>query len=178
MPKIRLIVAGLAIAMAGASLAPTMAAETMTPGTMHGAGMAADHMAPAGQTNSNDDRELVKLPPMMQEHMLGNMRDHLAALNDMLAALADGDVAKASAVAEERLGMSSLSLHGADHLAPFMPKAMAAMGTEMHHAASRFVVVAQDAELSPGKDAQHKVYRALQDITANCNACHQSYRIR
>lgn len=170
MRKITLLAAGMFFLMAGANAPWSMAAEHKMLGAHDGGGQAAQ---PSG-----DGRQMVTLPAAMQEHMLGNMRDHLAALDDMLAALAVGDVAKASAVAEERLGMSSLSLHGADHLAPYMPKAMAAMGTEMHHAASRFVITAQDAELNPGKESQHKVYRALQDITANCNACHQSYKIR
>ena len=37
-----------------------------------------------------DPRELVRLPEPMQEHMLGNMRDHLATLNEII-----GDVASA-----------------------------------------------------------------------------------
>lgn len=125
-----------------------------------------------------DTREHVELPPMMQRHMLANMRDHLRALDEILGELADGNVDAAAEIAEARLGMSSLSLHGAEHLGKFMPKAMGEIGTQMHKAASRFVIAAQDAEMNPGKDAQHKVYRALRDITQNCNACHQSYRIR
>jgi len=127
---------------------------------------------------AQDTRELVDLPPMMQEHMLGNMRDHLSALNEMFGALAEGNTALAADIAEARLGMSSLSLHGAEHLGAFMPKAMGEIGTQMHLAASRFVIVAQDAELNPGKAAQHEVYKALQEITDNCVACHQAYRIR
>lgn len=127
---------------------------------------------------AEDTRELVELPPMMQQHMLSNMRDHLLALDEILAELAEGNTDAAASIAEKRLGMSSLTLHGAAQMAPFMPKAMAEIGTRMHHAASRFVIVAQDAELNPGKDAQHEVYRALREITSNCNACHQSYRIR
>ncbi len=37
-----------------------------------------------------DNRQLVELPAMMQEHMLANMRDHLATLDAVLAALAQG----------------------------------------------------------------------------------------
>jgi cytochrome c556 len=127
---------------------------------------------------SEDDRELVKLPPMMQEHMLANMRDHLIAIEEILGELASGNVDEASAIAENRLGMSSLSLHGAEHLGKFMPEAMGAIGTQMHRAASRFSIVAQDAELNAGKTPQRKVYKALQEITENCNACHRAYRIR
>jgi len=129
-------------------------------------------------TAAEDRRQLVKLPPMMQEHMLASMRDHLSALNDMLGALAEGNIDQAANIAEKRLGMSSLPLHGASRLGKFMPEAMSRFGTQMHHAASRFLIVAQDAELNPGKASQHEVYKALQDITDNCNNCHQAYRIR
>lgn len=128
--------------------------------------------------NDEDVRELVELPPMMQEHMLANMRDHLVALDEILGELAQGNVDAAGSIAEERLGMSSMTLHGAAHLGKFMPKEMGEIGTQMHKAASRFVIAAQDAELYPGKENQHLVYQALQNITKNCNACHMSYRLR
>jgi cytochrome c556 len=118
-----------------------------------------------------DSRQLVKLPDMMQEHMLSNMRDHLATLNDILHALGDKDLDRAAKEAEQRLGMSSLERHGASHMAPFMPKEMQAMGTAMHRAASRFAVKAQEGDLV-------STYRALKDVTAACVACHTSYRIR
>ncbi|AKH99581.1 hypothetical protein IMCC20628_00862 [Hoeflea sp. IMCC20628] len=127
---------------------------------------------------AEDSRELVEMPAMMQEHMLANMRDHLKALDEILGALAQGNVDDAGRIAENRLGMSSLDLHGAAHIAKFMPEAMADAGTEMHRAASRFVIVAQDAELAPGKEAQRLVYGALQEVTSACNACHQAYRVR
>jgi len=127
---------------------------------------------------AEDSRELVKLPEMMQEHMLANMRDHLRALDEILVELGEGNVDKAAEIAEKRLGMSSMSLHGAGHMAKFMPEGMQAIGTGLHHAASQFVIVARDAELDPGKDAQHKVYKALHEITGSCNACHNAYRLR
>lgn len=135
--------------------------------------------APATKgSHTQDSRELVKLPPMMQDHMLANMRDHLVALDEMLSALADGKADEAVKVAETRLGMSSLSRHGAAHLGKFMPEEMGAIGMQMHRAASRFAIVARDAELKPGLDGQRQVYKALQEITENCNACHRAYRIR
>lgn len=125
-----------------------------------------------------DDRELVELPVPMAAHMMANMRDHLRALEDMLAALALGDVAAAGTVAETRLGMSSLDSHGAAHMALMMPAPMQAIGTAMHRAASRFVTVAQDADVAASYAAQQEVFAALRDITTQCNACHAAYRIR
>ena len=77
---------------------------------------------------------------MMQTHMLANMRDHLVAINEIIAYIAADDLDKAGEVAEERLGMSALDNHHASHMAKFMPKGMREHGTAMHKAASRFAV--------------------------------------
>jgi hypothetical protein len=119
----------------------------------------------------SDERELVQLPPMMQEHMLSNMRDHLVALNDILSKMAAGDLDAAAETAESRLGMSALDAHGASHMAKFMPEGMQSAGTRMHRAASRFALKAQEGEALPA-------YQALSEITAACVACHEAYRIR
>ncbi|GAB6052710.1 hypothetical protein JCM17960_15300 [Magnetospira thiophila] len=125
-----------------------------------------------------DTRELVKLPEMMQQHMLGNMRDHLLAFDEVLGLLAAGRVGEAGEVAEQRIGMSSLEMHGAAHMAPYMPEGMRAAGTEMHHRASQFALAAQEADVEHTYEAQQKVFSALQGITNNCNACHGAYRLR
>lgn len=135
-------------------------------------------LASGPAVSAEDSRELVEMPAAMQEHMLANMRDHLRALDEILGHLSQGNIGEAGRIAETRLGMSSLDLHGASHIAKFMPDGMAAAGTEMHRAASRFVIAAQDAELAPGREAQHAVYGALQAVTSACNACHQAYKIR
>jgi cytochrome c556 len=127
---------------------------------------------------AQDARELVKLPEPMQEHMLGNMRDHLASLNDIIGDVGDGKFDEAANVAEQHLGMSSLTAHDAAHMAPFFPKPMQDMGTSMHHAASRLIIVLQDASVSPSLDTMRNVSRALHEITQSCTACHASYRIR
>lgn len=125
-----------------------------------------------------DQRELVKMPEAMQQHMMSNMRDHLRALDDVLAALAAGQSRQAGEIAEQRIGMSSLGLHGASHMAPFMPQGMREVGTSLHRASSRFSQAAEEADVQHSYEAQQKVFGALRDITAACNACHASYRLR
>ena len=126
----------------------------------------------------DDARELVKLPPMMREHMLGNMRDHLMTLDQILDAVAEAKFDDAAKLAEARLGMSSLSSHDAAHMAPFMPKPMQDMGTAMHRAASRLVIVLQDASVTPNAEALHKVAGSLHDVTTACTSCHAAYRLQ
>ncbi len=92
--------------------------------------------------------------------------------------VADGKYEEEGKLADEKLGMSSLAAHGDAHIAPFMPQQMQDMGTGTHHAASRLVIVLQDAGVSPGEQSIRDVNRVLHDVTAACTACHGSYRIR
>lgn len=119
----------------------------------------------------NDSRQLVKLPDMMQQHMMSNMRDHLVVINEILINLANGKLDEAADIAENRLGMSSLKSHGAHHMAKYMPEGMQKIGTSMHRAASRFSLKAQEGEVLPA-------YSALSEVTSTCVACHSGYRIR
>jgi hypothetical protein len=85
-------------------------------------------IAAGAMARAQDTRELVRLPEHMQAHMLADMRDHLLALNGIIGDVADDKFDDAAKLAEQRLGMSSLSLHDAAHLAPFMPKTDAGHG--------------------------------------------------
>lgn len=118
-----------------------------------------------------DDRLLVKLPAPMQEHMLANMRDHLQTLDQINRALAEGRWNDAAEVAEKRLGVSSLAAHGAEHMAPYMPKPMQAVGTAMHRAATDFAVHVTEGDL-------RQSMQRLSEVTRQCVACHMTYRIR
>ena len=118
-----------------------------------------------------DSRQLVQLPEMMQQHMLSNMRDHLSAMNNILVSLSKDDLDAAGEIAEQRLGMSSLETHGASHMAKYMPEGMREAGTNMHKAASRFALKAQEGDLLPA-------YKMLSEISSACVECHSGYRIR
>lgn len=120
-----------------------------------------------------DARELVKMPAPMQQHLLANMRDHLQAITEIQQALAAGEFDRASEVAENRLGMSSLATHGASHMAPFMPKSMQEIGSQMHQAASQFAIVSQETAVDGNLK---RAIGALSKITRVCVACHTGYR--
>ena len=127
---------------------------------------------------AQDSRELVKLPAPMQEHMLSNMRDHLVTLNEIIGDVAEEKYDQAAKLVEQRLGMSSLPAHDAAHMAPFMPKPMQDMGTNMHHAASQLVIVLQDASITPDAQSMRHIDQAIHQITSACTTCHAAYRIR
>ena len=122
-----------------------------------------------------DTRELVKFPPHLVEHTIANMRDHLLALQEINEALAGNEPEKAGKIAEERLGMSSLRLHGAAEIATFMPQGMQDAGTAMHKAASRFAIQAQNVGVTG--DLKPAI-GALGEVIAACVGCHAGYRLK
>jgi hypothetical protein len=144
----------------------------------HDHAMHMQHMAQetsAKQAPAKDTRQVVHFPTKLREHTLTNMRDHLLALQQIQDALAKQEYDLASDIAEQRLGMSSLTQHGAHEVAKYMPKGMQAAGTAMHHSASRLSVAAKDAgatgDLKP-------VFEAMATVTAQCVACHAGYRVK
>ena len=149
-----------------------------TPDHQHMHGMVAPGGGSAASGESDDPRELVSLPSPMQEHMLANMRDHLATLNTVIGDIADAKFDAASKLLEERLGMSSLSLHHAAEMAPYFPQPMQDAGTSMHHAASRLAIVLQDASVAQTFNSMRQVNAALHEVTSACIGCHTGYRLR
>lgn len=124
---------------------------------------------------AEDARQLVAFPHEMRLHTLANMRDHLLALQEIQIALSREDYDTAAGVAEQRLGMSSLKLHGAHDVAPFMPEDMQHIGTEMHRAASR---LATDANTASATGDIKPVLASMARVTQQCIACHTAYRVQ
>jgi hypothetical protein len=122
-----------------------------------------------------ETRVLVRFPPELIEHTLANMRDHLQALQEISDALARGQNDKAAKVAEERLGMTSLRLHGAHEVAKYMPQGMQDAGTAMHRAASRFAIEAQNSAVT---DDLKPALAVLGEVMAACVGCHAGYRLK
>jgi hypothetical protein len=151
---------------------PTAGSSQSAPPSGHSHSMAdhAKHMA-APQA---DARQLVKFPDALRSHTLTNMRDHLLALGEIQEALSRSQFDQASDIAEQRLGMSSLKLHGAHEVAQFMPKGMQEAGTAMHRSASQFATVAKDASVTGDL---RPALAALARVNQTCVACHAGYRL-
>lgn len=144
----------------------------------HDPSMHAQHQAQAARAAKaapKDARQAVRFPKTLREHTLANMRDHLLALQEIQEALAQQEYDKAADIAEQRIGMSSLSLHGAHDVAKYMPKGMQEAGTAMHRNASRFAVAAKDAGATGDV---RPALAALAATTAQCVACHAGYRVQ
>ena len=120
-------------------------------------------------------RVAVSFPPTLRAETLANMRDHLLAIQQITAYLADKRFDAAAEVAESRLGISSLEGHGAHEVAQYMPEEMRQIGHGMHQAASRFALAAQ-ASGATGDVAP--ALRALAQVQDSCIACHAGFELK
>ena len=127
-----------------------------------------------GAAPADDARIAVRFPEPLRSHTLANMRDHLATLQRIQQAMAEGRFEAAAERAESRLGLTSLPLHGAHDVARYMPQGMQDVGTGMHRAASRFAIEATNAAATG--DAR-KPLATLAEVTSQCVACHAAYRL-
>lgn len=132
--------------------------------------------APSGEAAAQ--RQMVEMPPMMVEHMLRNMRDHLEAVQEITRALALGQAGRAAQLAEQRLGMSSLDDHGARMMAPMMPEGMRDYGTALHQSASRLARAITDADVRDDAQSRRDLWQAFDDMLGTCTGCHAGYRVR
>lgn len=123
---------------------------------------------------AQDMRTSVDMPQAARETMREDMRDHLLALNEILAAMAKGEWSRAGDIAESRLGVSAMGKHRAlpreARPGPHMPEAMHGIGVSGHRAASAFAVAAVAGDVDAAT-------ASLSEVLGFCVACHYAYRV-
>jgi len=133
------------------------------------------HTMHMGNSSAQDPRVEVDFPAPIKEHILTNMRNHLQTISLIQVALGNSQYDKAAQLAEDRLGLSALKLHGAYENSKYMPKGMQEAGTAMHKNASKFAIEIQNTaatgDLKPA-------LIALSNTTQACVACHAAYKLR
>ncbi len=132
----------------------------------------------ASAGDMSDTRQLIKLPENIESKMLVNMRDHMAALDDIIAAVHAEQYDKAGDIAESRLGWSSLVRRGDQEVAKHWAAPMRKMADAMYRASSNFVIVAQNASVINTKESYRQVIGSIQKITIACRGCHGVFRVR
>ena len=132
--------------------------------------------APAATDSpASKHRQLVDMPEQARDLMRDDMLNHLSALNEIIGLLGENNLDEAAAVAESRLGKSSMGKHRGTNMGMgpgrFMTPEMRSLGHGMHAAATEFAEVAKKGDVK-------NAYAALQNITSGCVGCHYSFRIR
>ena len=114
-----------------------------------------------------DQRKPLPLLPMMANHQKQSMREHLAAVQEVVSASATRDFGKV-AQAAQRMGYSETMAQRCEHMGAgavgFTEQALA-----FHHSADKIAAAAQREDLPA-------VLGALSETLATCTACHASYK--
>lgn len=130
---------------------------------------------PAGVTPSGaqqaldrlDARTPLPLLPMMANHQKQNMRAHLSAVQEIVAAVAKNDFATVEKAAG-RLGFSEQMGQMCEHMGSGAP-GFTETALRFHHDADKI------GEAARQRDSQQVLARLGQTLT-QCTACHETYK--
>lgn len=114
-----------------------------------------------------DQRVPVPLLPRMANHQKQNMRDHLVAVQEVVAAIAIDDFAGVEK-ATRRLGFSEQMGQMCTHMGAGAPS-FAEQALAFHHTADRIATAAQDRDRA-------RVLAELSTTLLSCTSCHASWK--
>ena len=144
-----ILVVGFGV-VAGIAIAPGRAQQQEPPGAV-------------------DTRERILLPAPARNMVLAEMRQMLVSMEGVLAGLAREDMA-AAADAARASGMAA-AVDVAPDIAVLLPDAFIQLGTATHQGYDEL------AETLEAGASQQEVLAAFAELTRNCVACHETWRI-
>lgn len=121
----------------------------------------------ANELDRLDQRKPLPLLPMMANHQKENMREHLAVVQQVVAATATGDFAKVVQAAQ-RIGYSEAMGQMCEHMGAGAP-GFTELALAFHHSADRIVDAAR-------REDSAAVLGALGETLTTCTACHAAYK--
>lgn len=122
---------------------------------------------PVASLEKLDGRRAVPLLPMMANHQKQNMRDHLLAVQEIIAALASDDFAAIERAAG-RIGYSEQMGQMCTHMGAGAP-GFTEQALAFHHTADRIALAAK-------KKDKAQVLVELDATLQTCTACHAQWR--
>jgi hypothetical protein len=127
---------------------------------------AAAQEGPAPAAGAPDSRTAVTLPVPARDGVLTEMRQMLGSVSAVVQALARGDVP----AAEEAARSSGMTKAVDPHLREILPREFLTLGMDTHR---RFDDLADAARAGASRE---ELLSRLGRVTANCVACHATYR--
>jgi hypothetical protein len=123
--------------------------------------------AAVAELDDMDPRRPLPLRPMMALHQKDNMRDHLAAVQEIVAALASGDFTGVERGAA-RIGPSSQMSQTCDHMGAAAP-GFVTQALAFHEVAGQIIDAAKAQD-------QGRVLSALGATLQACTGCHATWK--
>ncbi len=118
------------------------------------------------EADSKDTRIQLNAPDMMKEHQKTMMREHLRAVNEIVAGLAANDFELVSQTAHKKLGLTD---EMRNMCSMFGNQEFEKIGLEFHTKADELGDVAKTKDLN-------KTLLALDTMLKRCNQCHSMFK--
>jgi len=125
--------------------------------------------SPSESLDKLDQRHPLPLLPMMAQHQKQNMREHLEAVQEVVAAAAAGDFDNV-AVAAKRMGYSETIGPMCEHMGAGAP-GFTEQALAFHHTADEIAAAATRRDSG-------EVLAALSKTLKACTKCHSTYKQR
>lgn len=122
---------------------------------------------PSAALDQLDQRRPVPLLPMMAQHQKQTMREHLEAVQEVVAAAAAGDFDQV-ALAAKRMGYSESMGHRCERMGAGAP-GFTERALSFHHTADEIALAAT-------KQDGPAVWAALSKTLRACTSCHATYK--
>jgi hypothetical protein len=119
---------------------------------------------------ASDPRLSLDLEPAAQEILKQTMREHLQALHDIVAALAQQNYEKASAVAHEELGFPKHHQIMKQERGMAFPKKYQELAIAHHQAAEELAEAIQTKEMK-------RILQKMDETIGACLECHRAYKL-
>jgi len=123
----------------------------------------------------NDVRQAVRVPRIIMDRILTDMRGYLQGLQEIQMALSRQEYDRAADLAENHVGMSVLVLHRSHEVAKYVPKSFQEFGVAMHRAASRLAIAVGDVAVTGNVNP---ALASFSEVMGACVACHAVYRLQ
>jgi hypothetical protein len=137
------------------------------PATTSSAAVAPSAASATDVLDRMDTRAPVPLLPMMASHQKQNMRDHLVAVQEIVAALATDDFAGVESAAR-RIGFSEQMGQMCTHMGAGAP-GFTEQALNFHHTADRISAAARDRDRA-------RVLTELGATLQTCTSCHAAWK--
>jgi hypothetical protein len=153
----------------GIGLIAFIITTTLTAGALPTATKAVAQESPL-QSEVSDSRARLDLKPAQKEAIKTTMREHLAALESIVAALARQDYEQAAAVAHSELGFPKHHEAMQREQGAVLPKKYQELAMEHHQAA-------EDLAEAISKKEMASILQHLSKTIQACTACHKAYKL-
>ncbi len=122
---------------------------------------------------AEDTRIALDLAPDVKAQFLEHMRTHMTSLNDVIQLMSSGRIREAGSVAR-----SEMAIGKGTGIGRFMPPEFREMGFDFHRSADDFARMTADIAEPMDAASWSKAANGLAQITARCNACHATFRVK